>query len=133
MNVFICFFKVSADHLVLHLSIRRQRQIGIRDRDYISGKVREGIEAVWRNPAYELDTDRNLYNLYNATTQFLTRNVAEERYEYSERVSRDLLKVFSGATRAEAVSYTPLTLPTNREAYISVVPVSLKDTKLRNA
>ena len=73
----------------------------LEEKDYISGKVREGIEAVWRNPSYELDSDRNLYNLYNATTQFLTRNVAEERYEYSERVSRDLLKVFSGATRDE--------------------------------
>ena len=65
------------------------------------GKVREGIEAVWRNPAYEEDTDRNLYNLYNAATQFLTRNVSQERYEYSERVNRDLLKVFSGKTRDE--------------------------------
>jgi hypothetical protein len=63
--------------------------------------VREGIEAVWRNPAYEEDTDRNLYNLYNAATQFLTRNVSTERYEYSERVNRDLLKVFSGKTRDE--------------------------------
>jgi hypothetical protein len=43
----------------------------------------------------------NLYNLYNAATQFLTRNVSQERYEYSERVNRDLLKVFSGKTRDE--------------------------------
>ena len=68
----------------------------LEQKDVISGKVREGIEAVWRNPSYEEDTDRNLYNLYNASTQFLTRNVADERYEYSERISRGLLKVFSG-------------------------------------
>ena len=73
----------------------------LEEKDVISGKVREGIEAVWRNPSFEEDTDRNLYNLYNASTQFLTRNVADERYEYSERVSRDLLKVFSGKTRDE--------------------------------
>jgi len=73
----------------------------LEEKDIISGKVREGIEAVWRNPAYEEDTDRNLYNLYNASTQFLTRNVSQERYEYSERVNRDLLKVFSGKTRDE--------------------------------
>jgi hypothetical protein len=73
----------------------------LEEKDIISGKVREGIEAVWRNPAYEEDTDRNLYNLYNAATQFLTRNVSTERYEYSERVNRDLLKVFSGKTRDE--------------------------------
>jgi len=73
----------------------------LEEKEVISGKVREGIESVWRNPSYELDTDRNLYNLYNAATQFLTRNVSEERYEYSERVNRDLLKVFSGKTRDE--------------------------------
>ena len=73
----------------------------LEEKEIISGKVREGIETVWRNPAYEEDTDRNLYNLYNAATQFLTRNVSQERYEYSERVNRDLLKVFSGKTRDE--------------------------------
>lgn len=73
----------------------------LEEKDIISGKVREGIETVWRNPQYEEDTDRNLYNLYNAATQFLTRNVSQERYEYSERVNRDLLKVFSGKTRDE--------------------------------
>ena len=73
----------------------------LEEKDVISGKVREGIEAVWRNPSFEEDTDRNLYNLYNAATQFLTRNVSDERYEYSERVNRDLLKVFSGKTRDE--------------------------------
>jgi len=73
----------------------------LEEKDIISGKVREGIEAVWRNPQYEEDTDRNLYNLYNAATQFLTRNVSQERYEYSERVNRDLLKVFSGKARDE--------------------------------
>ena len=73
----------------------------LEEKDFISAKVREGIEAVWRNPSYEADHDRNLYNLYNASTQFLTRNVADERYEYSERISTDLLKVFSGKTRDE--------------------------------
>ena len=73
----------------------------LEEKDIISGKVREGIEAVWRNPEFEEDKDRNLYNLYNASTQFLTRNVSQERYEYSERVNRDLLKVFSGKTRDE--------------------------------
>jgi hypothetical protein len=73
----------------------------LEEKDIISGKVREGIEAVWRNPEFEEDKDRNLYNLYNASTQFLTRNVSQERYEYSERVNRDLLKIFSGKTRDE--------------------------------
>lgn len=73
----------------------------LEKKDVISGLVRQGIESVWVNPSYEEDADRNLYNLYNATTQFLTRNVSQERYEYAERVNRDLLKIFSGKTRDE--------------------------------
>lgn len=73
----------------------------LEEKKVISGKVREGIQAVWLNPEFDEDKPRNLYNLYNATTQFLTRNVSTERYEYSERVNSDLLKIFSGKTRDE--------------------------------
>ena len=71
------------------------------EKKVISNKVRNGIQAVWLNPEFDEDKPRNLYNLYNATTQFLTRNVSTERYEYSQRVNSDLLKIFSGKTRDE--------------------------------
>lgn len=69
------------------------------DKKVISNKVRNGIQAVWLNPEFEDDKPRNLYNLYNATTQYLTRNVSTARYEYSEGINQDLLKIFSGRTR----------------------------------
>jgi hypothetical protein len=65
----------------------------------ISRKVRRGIEAVWLNPEFEDDKPRNLYNLYNATTQYLTRYVSNERYEYSQGINEKVLKILSGKTR----------------------------------
>jgi hypothetical protein len=67
----------------------------------LSEKVREGIAGVWNAPTYEEDSARNLYNLYNATTQHLTRDVAAERFEYSERVNTNVLKKLSAASQNE--------------------------------
>jgi hypothetical protein len=66
-------------------------------KNVMSEKVREGIAQVWNNPKYEEDSDRNLYNLYNATTQHLTEEVAPERFEYSQRISGNVLKAFEAA------------------------------------
>lgn len=38
----------------------------------ISKQTREGIVALWNNPQREEDQERNLFNLYNAGTEFLT-------------------------------------------------------------
>lgn len=38
----------------------------------ITKQTREGIVALWNNPTREEDQDRNLFNLYNAGTEFLT-------------------------------------------------------------
>lgn len=73
----------------------------MQEKKLICNKVREGIQAVWLYPEFEADKPRNLYNLYNATTQYLTRNVSDERYEHSQKVNMNLLKVFSGKTRDE--------------------------------
>lgn len=65
----------------------------------ISGKLREGIELVWANPTHKEDSARNLWNLYNATTQHLTHQVADTRFELSNRVSSGVLNVFERAAR----------------------------------
>jgi len=84
-------------------SISHERGIRILERmeqtGVISGRIREGILGVWNNPSYAQDRARNLYNLYNATTQFLTRNVRAERFELSERVNHDVLGVLAGRSR----------------------------------
>tara|TARA_R100000808_G_scaffold24532_1_gene56743 strand:- start:5206 stop:6093 length:888 start_codon:yes stop_codon:yes gene_type:complete len=65
----------------------------------ISEKVRESIALIWNNPTHEEDKDRNLYNLNNAVTQHMTHEVADERFEYANRVTTNVLKRFDMAAR----------------------------------
>lgn len=65
----------------------------------ISEKVRESIALIWNNPTHEEDKTRNLYNLNNAVTQHLTHEVADERFEYANRVTANVLKRFDMAAR----------------------------------
>ena len=65
----------------------------------ISEKVRESIAHIWNSPTHDEDKDRNLYNLNNAVTQHLTHEVADERFEYANRVTTNVLKRFDMAAR----------------------------------
>jgi len=65
----------------------------------ISEKVRESIAHIWNSPTHDEDKDRNLYNLNNAVTQHLTHEVADERFEYANRVTTNVLKRFDMASR----------------------------------
>lgn len=65
----------------------------------ISEKVRESIAHIWNNPTHDEDKGRNLYNLNNAVTQHLTHEVADERFEYANRVTSNVLKRFDMAAR----------------------------------
>ena len=64
-----------------------------------SEKVRENVAHIWNTPTHEEDKDRNLYNLNNAVTQHLTHEVADERFEYANRVTGNVLKKFDLASR----------------------------------
>jgi hypothetical protein len=66
-----------------------------------SEKVRESIAHIWNNPTHDEDKGRNLYNLNNAVTQHLTHEVADERFEYANRVTGNVLKRFDLASRNE--------------------------------
>ena len=65
----------------------------------ISEKVRESIAHIWNNPTHDEDKGRNLYNLNNAVTQHLTHEVADQRFEYANRVTANVLKRFDMASR----------------------------------
>ena len=64
-----------------------------------SEKVRENVARIWNDPTHEEDKERNLYNLNNAVTQHLTHEVADERFEYANRVTGNVLKKFDFASR----------------------------------
>lgn len=64
-----------------------------------SEKVREAIAGIWNSPTHQEDEARNLYNLNNAVTQHLTHQVADERFEYANRVTGNVMKRFDLAAR----------------------------------
>ena len=63
----------------------------------LSNVVRDGIVKIWDNPTHAEDEARNLWTLYNATTQHLTHAVNEDRFEYSNTVSNNVLRRLRGA------------------------------------
>ena len=71
----------------------------------MSEKVRERVAIIWNNRGDLLDSnnhDANLYNLYNAVTQHLTREVEETRFEYANRMSNQVLKAFERGAGSQA-------------------------------
>ena len=68
-----------------------------------SERTRKGIAELWNAPTHGEDSDRNLYNLYNAGTQYLTHSIAENRRELAEKTSRSLLTSLNIAVRDEAL------------------------------
>jgi hypothetical protein len=72
---------------------------GLEKKNLLSTRLREGIESVWIAPTHEEDKERNLYNLMNAVTQHLTREVEGERFEYSDGINRKVLRTLDKAAR----------------------------------
>ena len=67
----------------------------------LAESMRDSIQMVWDNPTHEADKGRNLYNLYNATTQHLTRNVENTRSELADRTSRNVFKQLWKGSRSD--------------------------------
>ena len=76
----------------------------------LSDRMSGEIAKVWNSPEYDLDKARSLYNLYNATTQQLTRNVEDTRSELADRTSRNVFKKLHDAV-ARPSNMTKLLLP----------------------
>jgi|TARA_R110000765_G_scaffold331108_1_gene421895 hypothetical protein len=68
----------------------------------LSDRMSGEIAKVWNDPSHDEDKGRNLYNLYNATTQHLTHNVESTRAELADRTSRNVFKRLWDATHKEA-------------------------------
>ena len=66
----------------------------------LSESLRDSIQMVWDSPSFGEDKGRNLYNLYNATTEHLTREVQGTRFEYANRVNRGVLTNLSRAEKS---------------------------------
>ena len=77
----------------------------------ISDRMAGAVSKIWNNPTYTEDEGRNLYNLYNAVTEHLTREVEGTRYELAERVNQKVLTRLDQAARSGAKKDKLLLLP----------------------
>ena len=77
----------------------------------ISDRMAGAVSQIWNNPTYTEDEGRNLYNLYNAGTEHLTREVEGTRYELAERVNQKVLSRLDQAARSGAKKDKLLLLP----------------------
>lgn len=86
----------------------------LEEQSILSGKLREGISGIWANPTHREDTNRNLFNLYNSVTQYMTHEVAETRFELANRTSQAVLSAFERVSRDNsrfAKLVAPIELP----------------------
>ena len=94
------------------VNIEQEQGLNILQRfakqNVISEKLREGIARIWNDPTHDEDKGRNLYNLNNAVTQYLTSDVADERFEYSNRIGNQVLKSLARASKNKP-AFTKLT------------------------
>jgi len=73
----------------------------------LSDRQSSKIAGIWASPDYKEDEARSLWNLYNATTQYLTREVEGKRFELSNRVNLNVLKHLSRiATKGDIDQWT---------------------------
>ena len=78
----------------------------LTDKKIISEVVRVGISNIWKAGTIGVNTDSdqsgNLFNLYNATTQYLSREVTPKRMEYGNKVDRAVLGKLTEAASASS-------------------------------
>jgi len=74
-------------------------------RAIVSERMAKDINAIWENPTHQEDRERNLWSLYNASTQHLTHNVADKRFELAERVNGGIMNELVKATRQGSIAH----------------------------
>jgi hypothetical protein len=64
----------------------------LANRKIISDRFHQEVAQVWNRPSYEEDQDRNMYNLYNAVTERISRKYdAKKQVEASDRINQATL------------------------------------------
>lgn len=79
---------------------------GLVKRKTIADRVADKVREIWDKPSYEEDRDRNLYNLWNASTEHFTHDVAgtRKKFELSQRLSTDVTRTLIAHARSGNLS-----------------------------
>ena len=83
----------------------------------LSEKAREGVARIWNTPTHNEDTDRSLYNLNNAVTQYFTHD--QDSIEYAQRSSKRVLEYFEQAAHSGTEGKTFTSLTKNEEITVT--------------
>jgi hypothetical protein len=73
----------------------------LAQKQVLSEAMKDSIQLIWNEQTQnngrggELDSDRNLWNLYNAVTQHLTHSVRPKRFEFARKVEQSVVRAFS--------------------------------------
>ena len=70
----------------------------------VSERHAKKIAAIWQAPQYKEDEARTLWNLYNASTQYLTREVEGKTFERSNTVNAGILSSLTNIARRGTIS-----------------------------
>ena len=77
---------------------------GLVVRKELSERQSDEVREIWNAPTHREDSERNLYNLWNATTQHLTHTVAGKKFELAERINRTVTQTLGRSAMAGNIS-----------------------------
>ena len=74
---------------------------GLVKRNVLADRIADKVREIWEKPTYEDDRQRSVYNLWNATTQHLTHDVAgsRQKVELATRLNTDVTRTLIDFTR----------------------------------
>lgn len=70
----------------------------------VSERHAKKIAVIWQSPDYKEDESRSLWNLYNASTQYLTREVQGKTFERSNAMNLGILSSLTNIARRGTIS-----------------------------
>lgn len=79
---------------------------GLVKRSVLADRIADKVREIWEKPSYEADRQRSVYNLWNATTEHLTHDVAgtRQKVELATRLNTDVTRTLIDFTRQGRIS-----------------------------
>ena len=77
---------------------------GLTRKKILSQVQNDSIARIWNAPTYKEDAGRNLFNLYNASTQYLTHEVEGKRFELADRTNSQIVGAFAKAVKSGSLA-----------------------------